>query len=247
MFKKIFFVSALLYSFNNFGQAIELRDVNGGSGLINGTLVTIQGSSHDADNDISVDIEAKSIDSNRTIMVKKKEIFTGISGMNNAICWISCSIPVSYGSQPVVSTSNLAVNKDSTHIFNGHLYPNTLSGQTTFRYVFYDVDRPNDTAYVDVLFDVYDASSVNEVKADIHLKVFPNPARDGQVTIKLNEAAINNSSIIVTDILGKVVFEKNTTTTKTIVNTSKYKSGIYFVSLEMDNEVVKTQKIIVSN
>lgn len=246
MIKKLFLISALSFSATQFfSQAIELRDVHGGSSLVNGTTITVNGGAHLFD--LVADIEATSKLSGRVIRVTKKEIFTGVSGTNNAICWVQCSAPIAYGSMPLQNTDTLTVKQDSTHIFNGHYYPQGLTGQTKMRYVFYDVNSPNDTAYVDVIFNAYDATSINETENKVSLKTYPNPVRNGELTVSVNEGSINNTSIVVTDILGKVVYDRNVSSTKTKINTSTFKSGVYFVSIRNDEKVLKTEKIIISN
>lgn len=227
-----------------FSQAIELRDVHGGSGLINGTTITINGKSSDFD--VAADIQATIKGSSRKMKVTKKELFTGVSGMNNAICWVSCSLPVSYGTNPIQDTDTLTVLQDSSHIFNGHIYPQGLYGTTKLRYVFYDDNSASDSAFVDVIFDISNATSQEEVLKTIELKTYPNPVRNGQLTVSLNNIE-NGSIIMITDILGQVVYNRNVSSIKTIINTSEYQTGVYFVSIKSNGQIVKTQKIMVSN
>ncbi len=227
---------------------IELRDVHGGgTGLINGTEITVNGLSSDFE--VVADIEAKNISgSTKTYKVKKREIFYGVSGMDNAICWSTCSPPVAYGSQPVLDSDPLALDNDSSAIFNGHVYIKNLHGPTKIRFVWFDVNDLNDTAYVDVVFDVANAASIEELSSKIELNVFPNPANSGVLNVNLDEQTINSNAVItVTDLLGKVITTIPANNTNTIVNTENFKSGVYFVSVQTNTNAIKTKKVIITN
>lgn len=80
-----------------------------------------------------------------------------------------------------------------------------------------------------------------------NLKISPNPFSD-YTTIQYDaKDALTSSQIIIRDNTGSVIQDINITDQKKgeiILNTSKWSSQIYFISLVLDNKVKSTQKII---
>lgn len=80
-----------------------------------------------------------------------------------------------------------------------------------------------------------------------NLKISPNPFSD-YTTIQYDaKDALTSSQIIIRDNTGNVIQDININDQKKgeiILNTSKWSSQIYFISLVLDNKVKSTQKII---
>ena len=81
--------------------------------------------------------------------------------------------------------------------------------------------------------------SVNEIQKN-DFSLFPNPAKN-DFTIKLDNN--KDSYLQILDITGKVIYQKNFKK-DLLVETTNFKSGIYFVRIENDNNII-TEKIIV--
>ena len=78
-------------------------------------------------------------------------------------------------------------------------------------------------------------SAVEEISSINNDIVYPNPS-NGLVKIKRNEA--NEFKIVVTDILGNVVYTReNIFTTETSVDLSSEKNGIYFIQILTDKNI----------
>ena len=77
-------------------------------------------------------------------------------------------------------------------------------------------------------------------------EVYPNPANN-LASIDYDCSASKNSNIVIYNMLGTEVEKINVSgkSGKARINTSLYKEGIYFYSLLIDNEVIRTQKLIV--
>ena len=73
------------------------------------------------------------------------------------------------------------------------------------------------------------------------LTIYPNPTK-GIFTIDL--AGVNeNTSITVYDVLGKVIVNQKLIRTKTLIDLTGNKKGIYFINIQSDNEKI-VRKII---
>jgi sugar lactone lactonase YvrE len=81
-----------------------------------------------------------------------------------------------------------------------------------------------------------------EFATPISVKIYPNPAVDA-VTIETN-CTNGNPQLIITDCVGKEVYNQQMTMLSTTVNTSGLSKGIYFVSLNEGTKSV-TQKLII--
>ena len=72
-----------------------------------------------------------------------------------------------------------------------------------------------------------------------NMKIYPNP-NSGIFTIETNI----NTQICIYDVLGNLILKQTTNNTKTILDITNYKSGIYFVKVLEGNKVIAMQKII---
>jgi len=69
------------------------------------------------------------------------------------------------------------------------------------------------------------------------LKVYPNPAKDHFIV-----NAPLNSSVIITDALGKIILIKEITTAEEKINISQFAKGIYFIEIQnTGNEIFRTK------
>ena len=128
------------------------------------------------------------------------------------------------------------------------LYARTYAGITTSPYVFklYPI---NPITYK--IFEVYDAYcagkvsgtatikleliTANEELSDLEVKLFPNPTSD---RITIQSYNFKNTTLQVTDILGKQILRQDINKSETILDLSNYSSGQYFLQLERDNKQV---------
>jgi hypothetical protein len=99
-------------------------------------------------------------------------------------------------------------------------------------------DRPGAVAESDTMrITVTHPSSVNNKNVTDVITVYPNPLKDGDLTVKLNENLISGSilQISVTDITGKIVYEFSVNGLSSVIDIPYEKfpgEGLYFISLQ---------------
>ena len=74
------------------------------------------------------------------------------------------------------------------------------------------------------------------------MKINPNPAREFFI---LNLPQHKDLTIKILDISGKIVYHKKINATSTVITTSSWKSGIYFVNALENDNLLQTKKLIV--
>lgn len=82
---------------------------------------------------------------------------------------------------------------------------------------------------------------INELNTS-NVAVYPNPAKE-QVTFETDN---NGFNLTITDITGKVIFNQNVVSKKTTVNLNRFNAGVYFYTIANNNQVVTTDKFIVT-
>lgn len=93
----------------------------------------------------------------------------------------------------------------------------------------------NSATYSNQLMAVNDLYSKN-------ISIYPNPVKDILIIDKLLQQ--KPSRVIITDTSSKLVFQQKISNSKTEVNMTSLPSGIYFVSVEENGKIFKTEKIV---
>ena len=83
---------------------------------------------------------------------------------------------------------------------------------------------------------------LNENTNDLKFNVYPNPC-DNLLSIDID--LLNQSSITISDISGKIIYQQKLNFMQTILDVSSLNSGIYFLELLSDNK--KQIKKIIKN
>ena len=98
--------------------------------------------------------------------------------------------------------------------------------------------------YIDNLsFDTLIVSVNEEVSNHLSYKIYPNPASD-IVTINMNNPNNDDAEIIISNLLGDVVFSEKMNREQQEINTVNFNDGIYLVSIKT-GKTVKTGKLII--
>ena len=194
---------------------------------------------------MSVKFNVKNISAASVSFKVKKIIVDTISGSENYFCFgIHCSLSSVYVSPDVATVAPGAM--DTT--FSGDYRPKGHRGESVITYVFFNIANSDDSAWVVVHFNAT-PSVINEstlLKAEVS-NPYPNPA--------INYTSFNYSfpentihaQFILRNILGYPIkeIEIDNPKGKLLINTTDIKSGIYFYSFFVDDNLILTKKLIV--
>jgi uncharacterized repeat protein (TIGR03803 family) len=75
------------------------------------------------------------------------------------------------------------------------------------------------------------------------ISIYPNPTT-GMFTVF--SSSLQQSQIEIYNILGKIIYKSTITDSKSEIDLTKESKGIYFVKLMQDNEMVKTEKLVIA-
>ena len=240
MKKQLLILSAMLIFSLGFAQSFELYFE--GQPLLPNAEITL--SAHPDSGLILLDtLDVKNISDITSEVYCVRSMEENVEGTNNSFCWGSCY-------PPTVDTSTITVTimaQATSYEFVGDHYPNGISGVVKVKYTFYDSHDEGNQTSVFVNYDATSSNGINEKASQFTMsEVYPNPANH-VATIDYDFTGINNSSIVIYNLLGTVVEKLDVSgkSGKAKINTSLYQEGIYFYSLLFDNEVIRTQKLIV--
>jgi hypothetical protein len=110
----------------------------------------------------------------------------------------------------------------------------------------FDTDMPNANIFakdgVSAITNLkVGATSINDITAGLEASLYPNPATEF-VNIETN---FEISNIKVVNYVGQVVLDQNVSETNFQINTSDYRSGMYFVQIENNEGVVITKRLTI--
>lgn len=118
------------------------------------------------------------------------------------------------------------------------------TGSVTFR-----LEAPTGSGQFDTVTFIVNAMyplTVAEKNSSANFSISPNPASDF-IAIDFSNNTNEKSKIIITNILGETVKEENLLNEKkNILSTTHLQEGIYFLSLQQNEQVTETKKIIIS-
>lgn len=173
-----------------------------------------------------------------------RTIIDTVAGSQNVFCWGSCY-------PPFTDTSLVVIIQPDTfcHKFLGHHDPKGFEGITKVKYVFYDANNINDQVTFFANYNATFSASINDINSKVTLSnAYPNPA-NMVVNFDYDMHGLKNGKVIIYDLLGSVVKDieipKKFGSLK--LNTSDLIEGIYFYSLRINNEAIKTRKLIIKH
>jgi hypothetical protein len=172
-----------------------------------------------------------------------RTIVENIEGTVNSFCWGVCY-------PPFIDTSSVAVTilpQATSFEFVGDHDPGGFVGVVKVKYTFYDSHNSGNQITVFVNYDATSSGGIGDLLPGYKMsEAYPNPANH-HTSIDYDFNGYRNSRIVIYNLLGSAVEQLDVSgkagTAK--FNTSMYNEGIYFYSLVINNEVVRTQKLII--
>ena len=183
---------------------------------------------------------------NRTVNVKRYEM--GVTaGTQNYFCWNLCYLPRNAGQTPlwIGGDSQAMVPGVPFTGFGGYHIPNGDFSLSCYRYVWYDVANPNDSAFVDLCFE--SAVGIGEALSVDQFSIVPNPA-NAAAMVNFSLANGNADGIVVHNALGGQVMKSSVAAAQRSaqLSTASLPEGVYFVSLMDQGRTLRTQRLVVS-
>ncbi len=234
-----------------------------GSSAINDTIkITASVDSTDMDqeivNDNFVHIVNIGNDSN-TYMLRRVE-HNIINNTQDMMCWGAlCFIGPMAGVDPIwdpkldsliMAPGDTAGTQPGTYGLKIYFLPNGNVGNVLYEYQVYNKNDPLGVDYSSVFVE-YDLSHLTSVRKYQQVKhdfsIYPNPVSDiANIDVNIKSNA-GEYKLVVRDILGKEVEAKTITygANHLKINMEAYSSGVYFVSIMNQLEVLETKKMIV--
>ena len=91
--------------------------------------------------------------------------------------------------------------------------------------------------------NTYVITATEDLRADINMSVYPNPATD-LVSLQVESSKERNMQYTLTDISGKVLQNEKILSSLQTLNFTNYTSNVYFLTVKQENQVIKIFKII---
>ena len=248
MKKIILFACALIGATASQAQNYQFLDKSDNSIDHTGTTVVVNGT--DADVDLHKDFDIKNVSGSAKALTMKRYELTVDAGTKNYFCFVSCSMQFTAGTfnEPTDGpTPSIADGANSLFYLAAHHLPegvtSSSSNHSKYLYVVYDDANPNDSAWVEVQFNI-GAVGVEENTVGNLNNAYPNPATKN-VTFNFDIEESNNNKIVIYDMLGAKVDELNVKGNAHNYNVEALKAGVYFYALEVNGKATKTKKLVI--
>lgn len=213
--------------------------LEGSSTVISGTAYTENLSSAVYDLHVVDFIVHNESGSNQQWKITRKHI-NNPAGWEDYLCWglngaFGNCYPVN--SNAVWSCGAEMILADSSGRLSTYVTSPT-GGTGHYRY-YVSTDGVNFIDSVDII--VNNTLSVEE-KASLSINVSPNPASDN---LTINASGAGETSVRIVDVLGNVVLNEQVFTSKKTFDISRFRNGVYFVTVEAEGFKPVTRKVIV--
>lgn len=156
----------------------------------------------------------------------------------DAICLTTCFPPSSDAVYCTPQNEPLAINDNATGTVIYHITPGNNS-TATYKLYLGDCSSFSDSITIQVNF----TAAVKEIKQTPGFSMYPNPANDN-LLIQLSNAT--EASVKIVDVLGNVVYHDAIGTSRNI-STDEFKSGVYFVMIEVEGIRLSSRKLVVKH
>jgi predicted secreted protein len=211
----------------------------GSSGDISGTQIDYTS----AGAEVAVDIHVQNTSGSTMSLTIERERINETTGWTDYLCWGHESDPFGGVCYPVESANPwttgtpVSIPADEGGSIAVHISPVGDNGCTVYRYKV--MDGANELAYLDI--SVCKSASVEEIEP-LSITVAPNPAK---TYVKIKTNGVEGATVKMVDVLGNVVLKETVMGTSKTINTTDFRNGIYFVTVEAEGSKPITRKLII--
>ena len=207
-------------------------------------------------NDLSISPEVEfdlhiinATDNDINVVWEYNDTVNGTKIGTNYVCFGSCYSPATTSNSYTVATG-------AEETFQGHCMFldnefNILPSGTVINviYTFYDERNPEEKYTFNVNFKYESTESIADFNSvDVFSNAYPNPA-NSTVSFDYNMPFnVNSASVAIYNMMGQEVVRQdlNLGGSRADINVSDLNEGVYFYSLIVNNQTVKTNKFVVS-
>lgn len=217
---------------------------------MNGQVLVHWGDSETPDQEVSVSVLVNG-DQSKILNVRRYELEVE-PNTQNYFCWGVCYAPVNAGDMPVwQSQSQHTITVEpgiASNNFHAYHSPMGVIGSNTFRYVWFDVNSPNDSVWVDIQFEVT-AVGIEENAASASLTIYPNPVTGNEVMVAYQGTGeLRGGLMAFRNMVGQTVLTQpiNASTGKFLISVQDLPPGVYFATIEHQEQIMATQRVVIS-
>ncbi len=240
MKRTILYLSLLMFIMQGYSQGLELYFE--GIALAHNAEISLTG--HPDSGMMVLDtLDVKNISATTMEVKCIRTIIENVDSTFNSFCWGVCY-------PPSIDTSSISVTISSqatSYEFTGDHNPAGKTGKVKVKYSFYDIHTPESQSSVFVNYDHTSIGDVGENPGNLYVSgAYPNPANN-LVSLDYDLTGSRNAKILIYNLLGTILEEIDIadSTGKITLNTSGYNEGLYFYSLKVNNEIIKTRKLVI--
>ena len=228
------------------GQVVLLHDEDGA--LVNGTVICHAAYGGATDTISLLATLTGNVD--RTVNLRRYELQV-VPNTKNFYCWGVCYTPQDAGAIPVWTSVHTVNMSPGVEINNFHAYyqPYGQAGPSSFRFVWFDVNAPLDTTWVDLVFGCSVGMGESSVAVP-SFEAFPNPALDEAMTLHYSlVGALGTSELVVYNTLGEGIRREpiRAASGVLVLRREELQPGIYFATIEVDGRSVLTRRIVIGS
>ena len=236
----LFLITGMLMASSVVAQSLVIKDKTG----VDKTGQTIDHICTPGEGFVSLGMDVFNVsDSRKSVKVRKHELSL-VEGSEISICWQSCYPPFVFETPDPIQIEPGTFSPN----FTGDITYGSTQGTTTVKFVFFDINNPNDSSFIVINFII---GTLGLQDGPITLSnlpnAYPNPATSSVYFDYSLPTYAGNAQIRINNLLGTTVreisLEKNEG--KAQLDVSSLKNGIYFYSLMINNSATITRKFVV--
>jgi hypothetical protein len=223
-----------------------------GGNMVNGTTVIYYGDAEAPVLEVGAYVTLAAGE-NRMVNLRRYELDVQPNTLNY-FCWGLCYLEQEAGALPVwQSQPNHALELTAgvpVSDFKAYHVPNGQLGNSSYRFVWFDVGNPNDTAWVDIEFRSSPVG-VEEFGTGVRtFNIFPNPSMGNDVRITVDlEGGLEGTSLVVYNALGGQVQASTLASlhARNVLPVAGLPSGIYFAAVQRHGVALATKRFVITS
>lgn len=183
--------------------------------------------------------------------IKRVKVNVPASGWTDEVCWPpNCFLAngdeyITPGglSAPVITNGTYHTDQNGgvPAEIKPQYYPTQLGTSATYKYIVTDETGTIHHDSITVVINYVNSVGVTSITKNVELSMSPNPASD---VVTISAEGIVDARIRVVDVLGNVVYTGEFSNSKKL-NTTDFKNGVYFVTVQGDSNKGYTKKLVV--